>query len=155
MDVADRMEALEALAEAAEKRAERAERERDELRLAILGGEDLPGVAATVSIEDTLKALHDSKTSWCSFGDDALARATAAEAALADTRRRLNEAVEALKPFAKLAFSFDGFDLDPAALVFRGREYGRFRSDDHAAFQRMIDAARAALLTAEATPDDQ
>lgn len=51
----------------------------------------------------------------------------------------------ALKPFASLRFSFDGFSCDPATLVFQGREYGEWWSDHHHALQQMINAARAAL----------
>lgn len=51
----------------------------------------------------------------------------------------------ALKPFARLWFSFDGFSADPAALVFQGREYGQWRCDHHHEFQVMIDRANTAL----------
>lgn len=38
-----------------------AEKERDALRLAILGGEDAPGYATTVSIDDAISALEDGR----------------------------------------------------------------------------------------------
>ena len=93
-------------------------------------GVDLPG------------ELNDAITELESAAERETARANAAEATAAGL-------VEALKPFAKLSFSFDGFDLDPATLVFNGREYGQFRSDHHEAFQKMIDQARAALAAAK------
>jgi hypothetical protein len=57
----------------------------------------------------------------------------------------LRKAREALRPFAALSFSFDGFSCDPATLVFRSREYGQWRSDHHSDFEKMIETARAAL----------
>lgn len=50
-------------------RAEAAERERDKLRYAILGGEDAPGHAASVSIADTLKCLERERYEERSYAD--------------------------------------------------------------------------------------
>lgn len=52
---------LRAALAASEAAREKAEGERDELRLAILGGEDVPGVAATVSIEQCVDYLREER----------------------------------------------------------------------------------------------
>jgi hypothetical protein len=97
---------------------ERLTRERDELRLAILGGEDAPGYADTVLIADTIEMLHEGRRIDRARAeaaererDEARAAATARHANPADWRywegRYRDEAAdaarlrEALKPFAQ------------------------------------------------------
>jgi hypothetical protein len=65
---------------------ERLTRDRDELRLAILGGEDAPGYADTVSIADAIEMLHEGRRI-----DRARAEAAERERVTAETRARLAE----------------------------------------------------------------
>lgn len=68
--------------DAAVTRAEAAEAERDKLRLAILGGEDAPGYADSVSIERTIAYLAKGER-------EQTTRAEAAEAQVAALREAL------------------------------------------------------------------
>lgn len=90
---------------------------------------------------------------WIGLAAEETTRANAAEA----DRTRLeaeNERLKAaLKPFAALSFTFDGFSFDPAELVFNNRAYGPFWPTEHAAFEALIDAARAAL--AQPQPEER
>lgn len=72
-----------------------------------------------------------------------------AEDKLRDREAEIERLRGALKPFATLSFSFDGFSIDPAVLVFAGREVGPWWPDQHAAFESLIKAARAALASTE------
>ena len=71
-------------------------RERDELRLAILGGEDVPGVAATVSIPETIKALHESKSGWQQYGEEGHRRAHEISAAVEPVIALIEELCDAV-----------------------------------------------------------
>jgi len=74
-------------------------------------------------------------------------RARAAEAEITRLKEGMEALGAALKPFAKLSFSFDGFSFDPAEMVVLGRCCGTFQPNEHAHLERAIDAARSALAT--------
>lgn len=79
-------------------RLERAEAENEQLRLAICGGEDAPGYAASLPLASILDVAKQNTRSWFAETD----RATLAESNLA-------RAVEGLRPFAGVAPEFDGW----------------------------------------------
>jgi hypothetical protein len=87
-----------ALLSSAEVREE-AERERDELRLAITGGEDAPGHNASLSHETILGVLAENYRSWRAASD----RWVAAETRAQQAEARVKELEKALKPFAEAA----------------------------------------------------
>lgn len=100
--------------------------------------------------------LKDANPSWfdttCADLADALiagplAPYLAAEAENTRLKETVEAAREALVPFAKLSFSFDGFSFDPAEMVVLGRCCGTFQPNEHAHLERAIDAARSVLAT--------
>lgn len=109
-------------------RIEALEAERDELKLAICGGEDAPGYAASLSNEKILQVLKDNYTSWKRDSELAWdgetantwkARALSAEA----QRDRMREALTAL----------------------RNRVYQRTPSERWHLFRQAVEDADAAL----------
>jgi len=89
-DAADEITNLQA--ELAEAR-----KERDELRWAIMGGEDAPGVLDTVTHDEVLKALQESRSNWKSYAEMVAAERDRLSAALGEAERAINRAKEAVE----------------------------------------------------------
>lgn len=89
-DAADTITRLQA--ELAEAR-----KERDELRWAIMGGEDAPGVLDTVTHEEVLEALQESRSNWKSYAEMVAAECNRLSAALGEAERAINRAKEAVE----------------------------------------------------------
>ena len=89
-DAADEITNLQA--ELAEAR-----KERDELRWAIMGGEDAPGVLDTVTHDEVLKALQESRSNWKSYAEMVAAECNRLSAALGEAERAINRAKEAVE----------------------------------------------------------
>lgn len=74
-----------------------ARKERDELRWAIMGGEDAPGVLDTVTHEEVLEALQESRSNWKSYAEMVAAECNRLSAALGEAERAINRAKEAVE----------------------------------------------------------
>ena len=81
-----------------------------------------------------------------------LIRALPLPAATPDkTAEALEKAREALHPFARMTFSFDGYSLDMAEIVFNGRSVATVKtSADHETLRVAVDRLREALAAIDA-----
>jgi len=76
---------------------ERLRGELDSLRWAIMGGEDAPGVLDTVTHEEVLEALQESRSNWKSYAEMVAAECNRLSAALGEAERAINRAKEAVE----------------------------------------------------------
>ncbi len=90
------MEAADALA-SRDAEIERLRGELDSLRWAIMGGEDAPGVLDTVTHDEVLKALQESRSNWKSYAEMVAAERDRLSAALGEAERAINRAKEAVE----------------------------------------------------------
>ena len=109
-------------------RAAKAERERDEARERADRAERFCARASTAAGEHGFVC----------------ADAVSLRGELASARALIARAAEAVEPFAKMSFSFDGYSFEMADIVFEGRVIATVKTSyDHATLQATVDSLAA------------
>ena len=108
---------------------ERLRGERDDLRWAVMGGEDAPGVLDTVAHEEVLKALQENRSNWKSYGEMAASQRDAALEALERARGSLRK-LQTGAATAMMKLTEDGPVFDFLTAIYREAVSGQLSSDE-------------------------
>ena len=108
---------------------ERLRGELDSLRWAIMGGEDAPGVLDTVTHEEVLEALQESRSNWKSYAEMVAAERDAALEALERARGSLRK-LQTGAATAMMKLTEDGPVFDFLTAIYREAVSGQLSSDE-------------------------